>query len=66
MEIEVFYVAEMSKELQQIRELLSAKPAPPPPPLKGLWNEFEIFLEQYRVMGLTVAFIIGLYLGSLV
>ena len=56
----------MLKELQKIRELLAAKPAPPPPPPKGLWNEFKTFLEQYRVMGLAVAFIIGLYLGSLV
>ena len=55
---------EVLKELQQIRELLAAKPARPPP--KGLWNEFKTFLEQYKVMGLAVAFIIGLYLGSLV
>ena len=57
---------EMLKELKQIRELLAAKPAPPPPPTKGLWNEFKSFLENYRVMGLAVAFIMGLYLGSLV
>ena len=57
---------EMLKELQQIRELLATKPAPPPPPPKGLWNEFKTFLEQYKVMGLAVAFIIGLYLGTLV
>jgi len=56
----------MLKELQQIRELLAAKPAPPPPAPKGMWNEFKAFLEQYKVMGLAVAFIIGLYLGSLV
>jgi large conductance mechanosensitive channel len=57
---------EMLKELKQIRELLAAKPAPPPPPPKGLWNEFKTFLENYKVMGLAVAFIMGLYLGSLV
>ena len=28
---------EMLKELTQIRELLAAKPAPPPSPPKGLW-----------------------------
>ena len=56
---------EVLKELQQIRELLAAKPAPPPHP-KGVWNEFKTFLEQYKVMGLAVAFIIGLYLGILV
>jgi large conductance mechanosensitive channel len=57
---------EMLKELKQIRELLAAKPAPPPPPPKGLWNEFKAFLENYKVMGLAVAFIMGLYLGTLV
>ena len=56
----------MLEELKQIRELLAAKPAPPPPAPKGLWNEFKTFLEQYKVMGLAVAFIIGLYLGILV
>jgi large conductance mechanosensitive channel len=57
---------EMLKELKQIRELLAAKPAPPPPPPKGLWNEFKAFLENYKVMGLAVAFIMGIYLGTLV
>ena len=57
---------EMLKELKQIRELLTPKPAPPPPPPKGLWNEFKAFIENYRVMGLAVAFIMGVYLGNLV
>jgi len=57
---------EMIKELKQIRELLAAKPAPPPPPPKGLWNEFKSFIEGYKVMGLAVAFILGVYLGLLV
>jgi large conductance mechanosensitive channel len=57
---------EMLKELKQIRELLAAKPAPPPPPPKGMWAEFKAFLETYKVMGLAVAFIMGLYLGGLV
>lgn len=58
---------EMLKELKQIRELLTEKPAPPsPPPPKGLWNEFKEFLESYKVMGLAVAFILGVYLGQLV
>jgi large conductance mechanosensitive channel len=56
----------MVDELRQIRELLAAKPAPPPPPPKGLWNEFKAFIENYKVMGLAVAFILGLYLGQLV
>ncbi|MCW4016265.1 MAG: MscL family protein [Candidatus Bathyarchaeota archaeon] len=57
---------EMLEELKQIRELLAAKPAPPPPPPEGLWNEFKTFLENYKVMGLAVAFIMGVYLGSLI
>ena len=57
---------EMLKELKQIRELLAAKPAPPPPPSKGMWNEFKEFLENYKVMGLAVAFIMGVYLGLLI
>ena len=56
----------MLKELKQIRELLTEKPAPPPTPPKGLWNEFKEFLENYKVMGLAVAFILGVYLGQLV
>jgi large conductance mechanosensitive channel len=54
----------MLEELKRIRELLEPKPAPPPP--KGLWNEFMDFISKYKVMGLAVAFIIGLYLGALV
>ena len=57
---------EMLEELKQIRKSLTAKPAPPPPPPKGLWNEFKTFLENYKVLGLAVAFILGLYLGQLV
>lgn len=54
----------MLEELRRIRELLEPKPAPPPP--KGLWNEFMDFFSKYKVMGLAVAFIMGLYLGNLV
>jgi large conductance mechanosensitive channel len=54
----------MLEELKRIRELLEPKPAPPPP--KGLWNEFMDFFSKYKVMGLAVAFIMGLYLGALV
>lgn len=52
------------EQLKAIRTLLEPKPAPPPP--KGFMNEFKEFLSQYKVMGLAVAFILGLYLGMLV
>jgi large conductance mechanosensitive channel len=45
---------------------LEPKPAPPPLAPKGLWAEFMDFLSKYKVMGLAVAFIMGVYLGSLV
>ena len=56
----------MLQELKQIRELLTPKPAPPATPPKGVWNEFKAFLESYKVLGLAVAFIMGVYLGALV
>jgi large conductance mechanosensitive channel len=57
----------MLDELKKIRELLEPKPAPPvPPPPKGLWKEFMDFISRYKVMGLAVAFIMGVYLGGLV
>ncbi len=57
----------MIDELTKIRELLEPKPAPPaPPPPKGLWNEFKDFLGKYKVLGLAIAFIMGVYLGGLV
>ena len=55
---------EMLEELKKIRELLTTPPTPPPK--KGLWNEFKDFLSTYKVLGLAVAFIMGLYLGALV
>ncbi len=58
---------EMLQELQRIRVLLEPKPAPPAPaPPKGLWAEFMDFFSKYKVMGLAVAFIMGVYLGALV
>ncbi len=58
---------EMIDELRKIRTLLEPKPAPPPPPPpKGLWNEFKDFLGKYKVLGLAIAFIMGVYLGGLV
>ena len=57
---------EILEELRQIRKLLEPKPAPPPTPPKGLWAEFMDFISKYKVMGMAVAFILGLYLGALV
>ena len=58
---------EMLEELKKIRALLEPKPAPPEKPKpKGLWAEFIAFLSAYKVLGLAVAFILGLYLGGLV
>ena len=54
----------MLEELRKIRKLLEPKPAPPPP--KGLWKEFLDFISKYKVLGLAVAFILGIYLGALV
>ena len=56
--------AEILAELQKIRELLTPKPGAPEP--KGLSAEFKAFLQNYKVLGLAVAFILGLYLGMLV
>ena len=57
----------MLEEWKRIRELLKPKPAPPPPPPpKGIWPEFKDFISKYKVMGLAIAFIMGVYLGGLV
>jgi large conductance mechanosensitive channel len=55
---------EMLIELKKIRE--AVEKAPPLPPPKGLWNEFKDFLSKYKIFGLAIAFIIALYLGTLV
>ena len=57
---------EMLDELKKIRTLLEPKPAPAAPAPKGMWAEFLDFISKYKVMGLAVAFIIGLYLGDVV
>ena len=56
---------EILQVLREIKSLLEPKPAPPPPP-KGLWNEFMDFISKYKVLGMAVAFIMGVYLGGLV
>ena len=55
---------EILEELKKIRA--AVEKAPPPVPPKGLWNEFIDFLKNYKVLGLAVAFVLGLYLGALV
>ena len=52
------------EELKEIRKLLS--PPEPKPPPDGFLNEFTSFLSKYKVLGLAVAFILGIYLGLLV
>jgi len=55
---------EMLAELKKISAALEK--APPPTPPKGLWNEFKDFLSKYKILGLAIAFVLGLYLGTLV
>lgn len=55
---------EMLEELKEIRKLLTP-PAPSAPP-KGLINEFVAFISAYKVLGLAVAFILGIYIGQVV
>ena len=55
---------EMLEELKKIRE--AVEKGPPPTPPKGVFNEFKDFLKSYKVLGLAVAFVLGVYLGALV
>lgn len=57
---------EMLEELRRIRVALEPKPSAAAPAPKGLWGEFLDFISKYKVMGLAVGFIMGLYLGNLV
>ncbi len=67
-ELEVLHKMEREEaileELRAIRKLL--EPPPPPPPPEGFLDEFVAFLSKYKVLGLAVAFILGIYLGLLV
>lgn len=54
----------MLEELREIRKLLTPPPKPPEP--KGLINEFIAFISNYKVLGLAVAFILGIYIGEVV
>ncbi len=55
---------EILVELRKIRE--AVEKAPPPSPPTGLWDEFKDFLSKYKIFGLAVAFIVALYVGTLV
>ncbi|MDR0797894.1 MAG: MscL family protein [Nitrososphaerota archaeon] len=57
---------EILTELRKIREAVEKTPPPPPPPKPTLWGEFKEFLSKYKIFGLAIAFIIGMYLGGLV
>ncbi|MFX0012436.1 MAG: MscL family protein, partial [Candidatus Hermodarchaeota archaeon] len=58
---------EMLEELKKIREALAPTPPPPEPEKKkNLLMEFKDFIKKYKVLGLAVAFIMGIYLGALV
>lgn len=52
------------EELREIRKLLT--PAPKPESPKGIVNEFVAFISSYKVLGLAVAFILGIYIGHVV
>ena len=56
--------AEMLAELKEIRKLLT--PAPAAKGRKGFMGEFLDFVEKYKILGLAVAFVIGMYLGEVV
>ncbi len=54
----------MLEELIKIRELLS--PPPPSSKAKNILEEFKRFLDKYKVMGLAIAFIMGICFGTLI
>lgn len=55
---------DLLQEVEKIRKLL--EPPPPEPPPENFIEEFKRFLMRYQVLGLAVAFIMGIYLGQLV
>ena len=54
----------MIEELTKIKELLTPKPAPPPP--KNFREDFKAFLKKYKVFGMAIAFIMGIYVGNVI
>jgi large conductance mechanosensitive channel len=57
---------EMLEELRKIREAVEPKPEPPAPEPEGFLDELRQFIGKHGVMGMAVAFIIGLYVGKVV
>lgn len=58
---------EILEELRKIREAVTPKPAPPPSPApKGILAEFMDFIGKSGVLGLAIAFIMGLYVNKVV
>jgi large conductance mechanosensitive channel protein len=55
---------EMLQELKKIRASVEAPPPSTPP--KGFWNEFKDFISKYKILGMAIAIVIGLYLGLLI
>jgi large conductance mechanosensitive channel len=54
----------MLEELRKIRTLLT--PAAAPKARTGFVGEFIDFVSKYKVLGLAVAFVLGMYLGEVV
>ena len=54
----------MVEELTKIKELLTPKPPPPPP--KNFREDFKAFLKKYKVFGMAIAFIMGIYVGNVI
>ncbi len=63
----VFVLTKEDEMLEELRKIRAAvEKAPPPVPPKGLVNEFKDFLSKYKILGLAVAFVIGIYSGAVV
>jgi len=54
----------MVEELVKIKELLTPKPPPVPP--KNFREDFKAFLKKYKVFGMAIAFIMGIYVGNVI
>ncbi|QEE14638.1 MscL family protein [Promethearchaeum syntrophicum] len=53
----------MIEELTKIKELLTPKPVPVP---KNFREDFKAFLKKYKVFGMAIAFIMGIYVGNVI